>query len=196
MTVLAVLRHGMTAWSEEGRLQGRADPPLSPAGAAALEGRRLPPAFDDAAWHVSPLLRARQTASLLGAVDPAIEPRLIEMDYGSYQGRRLDELRAALGSAFAANEARGRDFLPPGGESPRMVWDRLRPWLAELAAQGGRHVAITHKGVIRILLAQAYDWPMLGRPPVRLDWRRLHQFRLDRDGRPAPEAMNIPLVRV
>jgi probable phosphoglycerate mutase len=42
MTRLAVLRHGPTAWNAEGRIQGRADIPLSAAGAAALRGLTLP----------------------------------------------------------------------------------------------------------------------------------------------------------
>ncbi len=195
MTLLALLRHGRTAWNAAGRLQGREDIALSPEGRAELTGRHLPAALADARWHVSPLRRARETAALLGGSDDAIEPALIEMDFGAYEGRRLADLRAELGADLARNEARGLDFLPPGGESPRMVQTRLRPWLATIAAEGGRHVAICHKAVIRAMLSLAYDWPMLDKPPVKLDWTCLHLFILDADGRPRPQQMNLPLER-
>ena len=48
--------------------------------------------------------------------------------------KHLADLRAELGPAMAENEARGLDFRPPGGESPREVQARLKPFLADLAA--------------------------------------------------------------
>ena len=192
MIALGVLRHGTTAWNEEGRLQGRADAPLSATGEAALQGRRLPAAFARAHIYCSPLGRARRTASLLGIADPIIEPRLIEMDWGAYEGRTLDELRRA-GALSAANEGRGLDFCPPGGESPRAMQARLRAWLMEVAARGEPAVAITHKGVIRVLLTLAYGWDMTGRQPLKLDWRCLHTFHLQPDGSVRPGPCNIGL---
>jgi probable phosphoglycerate mutase len=50
------------------------------------------------------------------------------------------------------NEAAGLDFRPPGGESPRDVQERLKPYLASLA---GPTIAVTHKGVLRALYALA-----------------------------------------
>lgn len=194
MTLLAFLRHGRTQWNLERRFQGRTDIPLSDDGRKALAGLRLPAELADARCHVSPLARARETAELLGLA-ATVEPRLIEMSFGRYEGRTGDELRADPDEGMAANEARGLDFRPPGGESPREVQARLAPWLAELAEAGGRHVAVSHKAVIRAALALAYDWPMLGRAPVRLDWGRLHLFRVGPDGRLAPERMNVELAR-
>jgi broad specificity phosphatase PhoE len=192
MTLLAFLRHGRTAWNAERRFQGRTDIPLSEAGRKALAGLRLPAELAEARCHVSPLVRARETAELLG-LQLAVEPRLIEMSFGRYEGRTRDELRADIEEDMAANEARGLDFRPPGGESPREVQARLAAWFAELAEEGGRHVAVTHKAVIRAALALAYDWPMLGRAPERLDWSRLHLFRVGAGGQLRPERMNVPL---
>lgn len=194
MTRIAFLRHGKTAWNAEGRLTGRADIPLSPEGRSTIAKRRLPDDFRAAAWHISPLRRARETAELLGSPGGETEPRLVEMDFGSYEGRRLEELRESLGAEMRENEDRGLDFQPPGGESPRAVQQRLRPFLSDVAAQGGLHVAVCHKSIIRCVLALAFDWPMLGRPPARLKWDCLHLFRLERDGRPLAEELNIPLL--
>lgn len=193
MIRLVLLRHGATDWNAEHRLQGRADIPLSAAGLAQLRGRRLPEAFRGRRWLTSPLGRAVATAGALG-IAATVEPTLIEMDWGDYEGRTPAELRTLHGTAFAENEARGLDLQPPDGESPRAVQTRLQPWLQRLAASGEDAGAVTHKGVIRALLALACDWPMLGKPPVKLDWQCLHDFRITDDGRPELLAPNIPLA--
>lgn len=186
--LLGLLRHGATAWNGEGRLQGRRDEPLTTESLAWLQARRLPPHPAFAEVAVSPLSRARQTAEALGLA-ARVEPALVEMDWGAYEGHTVAELRAAHGDAFAANEARGLDLQPPGGESPRAVQARLLPWLAALERPT---LAVSHKGVIRALLAMAHDWPMLGRAPAKLDWRCLH-LMLVVDGRPRPWCYNRPL---
>lgn len=192
MIRLALLRHGATEWNVAGRLQGRTDIPLSATGQEQLADRSLPQAYGSRVWFCSPLQRARQTAEALG-LQPVIEPALIEMDWGDYEGHTIAELQAMHGLAFAANEDRGLDLQPPGGESPRQVQARLRPWLQNLAAAGQDAGAVTHKGVIRAILALAFEWPMLGKPPVKLDWRCLQEFRITDVGRPELLAANIPL---
>ena len=191
MTEIAFLRHGPTAWSVIGRLQGRADLPLSPEGRADLEGKRLPPPFDTCPCLTSPLARARETAALLGRTEAVVEPAVIEMDWGGYEGRTVEELRADHPLNFAANEARGLDLTPPGGESPRMVQARLSRWLDGL--RDDRLLVVSHKGVIRALAAMATDWPMQGKAPVRFDWRCLQVFRWQ-DGQLALAQVNLPLV--
>ena len=194
MSRLALVRHGPTAWTEEGRLQGRADPPLSPRGRAAVAGWRPPAELSGADWVSSPLLRARETARLLGVERIAIEPRLAEMSWGRWEGRRLAELRAELGARLAENEALGLDFRPDGGESPRDVQARLAPWLADVAARDRPLVAVTHKGVIRAILALATGWDMTAKPPTRLAWDRAHLFTVGDGGVPKLERPNVPFI--
>lgn len=191
MTRLAMLRHGRTAWNEDGRLQGRTDIALSAAGRAALEGRAIPAPYRTWPVWCSPLQRARETAEILG-LSPLVEPLLTELDFGAWEGRTLADLRAAIPTAMAANEARGLDMQPPGGESPRQVQQRLAPLLARLA-EGPDTLAIAHKGVIRAIFALAHDWDYQGKPPVRLDWSCLHIFALGPGGTVRPDRMNLPL---
>lgn len=165
---LIVLRHGATAWNRERRIQGRADLPLSAEGRAAVAAWSLPDNWRSLPCFVSPLLRARETAAVAGFAEPVVLPELIEMDWGDFEGQTLRDLRAEHGTAMAANEALGLDFRPPGGESPRDVIERLRPWLARLAGRPGAAVVITHKGVRRALLVLATGWDMRGPPPVKL----------------------------
>ena len=191
---LIVLRHGPTAWNEAGRLQGRSDQPLSPAGRETVSAWQLDPALHDYRWITSPLRRARKTAALLGHPQAEVESGLIEMDWGAWEGETLADLRARLGSDMAAAEAKGLDFRPPEGESPRDVQARLIPLMATLAAEGEACVAVCHKGVIRALYALASGWNMTGKPPEKLLPSRAHSFTLDPQGQPSVSQLNIPLA--
>ncbi len=195
MTLLAVIRHGPTPWNRERRLQGQRDIPLDAEGVAAVAGWTLPPAFSAFDWVASPLARARRTAAVLagGAVPSA--PALIEMDWGAWEGRRLAELRAELGPAMAANEARGLDFRPPGGESPLMVQRRLAPWLADMARHGRPTVAVAHRGVLRALYAVAAGWDMRERPPRALSSPAAHLFEVAAGGRPRLRSLDVQAFR-
>jgi broad specificity phosphatase PhoE len=194
MPRLAVIRHAPTAWSAARRLQGRADVPLSEAGRAAAQRFHLPPPVDSFARVSSPLLRCRETASLLRPPAPfAIEPALIEMDFGAWEGRTLAEIREADAADAVEREGRGLDFRAPGGESPREVQARLTPWLEGLARAGVDTLAVAHKAVIRALYALASGWPMLGGPPQRLRVDRLQLFAVGPDGHLSIEAVDMPL---
>jgi broad specificity phosphatase PhoE len=198
-TRLALLRHGPTAWSRDKRIQGLSDQPLDGEGRAEVSRWRLPPEFIAAAWVTSPLRRCRETALLLAGSHRrrdaiAVEPRLIEMDHGQWEGERLADLRGRLGPDMAVREARGLDYRAPGGESPREVQARLQPWLAEIGAAGGDVLAVTHKGVMRALYAQATGWDMIAKPPVKLRNAALHLFLVAADGSLALERLNLGLL--
>jgi probable phosphoglycerate mutase len=186
VTSLALLRHADTAWSLEGRIQGRADPPLLPG-----SSRRLPESCRGMRVVTSPLKRCVQTAALLGAPDAAREPRIIEMDWGAWQGETLAGLRKTLGQPMLDNEARGLDFRPLNGESPREVGLRVKSWLCEVAAAGLPTLAVTHRGVIRAILAEASGWDMRGKPPAKLDWNAAHLFAVAPDGSPSVLQLNV-----
>ena len=182
MTRVALLRHADTTWSREGRIQGRADPPL-----AENVSVRLPEACQGMRIVTSPLRRCVQTAALLGAPDAPREPRLVEMDWGEWEGETIAALRERLGEEMRENEARGLDFRPPNGESPREVLLRVQTWLREVATPT---LAVTHRGVIRAVLALATGWDMRGKPPFKLDWSAAHLFVLE-NGNPGVERLNV-----
>jgi len=189
----ALLRHAPTAWNADGRLQGLTDTRLSPEGERAARSWRLPAPAD--AWKrvSSPLQRARRTAELLPpSMSVTIDSRLREMSFGLWEGFTVKELRETGGEAFAAAEAAGLDFHPPGGESPRMTMVRLSLWSSTLTEPV---VAVSHKAAIRALLALATGWNMLGRPPHKLDWKCAHFFVAEDGGRVAIERLNVPLTR-
>jgi probable phosphoglycerate mutase len=175
-------------------IQGRRDLPLSERGLSDAATWRLPAEVPaDAEWVSSPLLRALQTASFL-TTRVHSEPALLEMDYGAWEGASLEDLRARYGDAYLENEQRGLDFRPQGGESPREVLARVTPWLAERARRTRPTIAVTHLGVLRVILAAATGWNMVGKPPVKLAPASLHRFALDAVGRPSIVQCNLPLA--
>jgi probable phosphoglycerate mutase len=93
---------------------------------------------------------------------------------------------------MAEKEARGLDFRPPSGESPRDVQERVKPLLGELAAST---IAVTHKGVLRALYAMASAWDMREKPAHRLLANRAHAFTVAAGGTLAIDRLNIPLGR-
>ncbi len=188
----AMLRHAPTVWNASGRLQGLTDTCLSAEGEKAARCWRLPAPAD--AWKrvSSPLQRARRTAELVRPSMPVTtDSRLREMSFGVWEGFSVAALRETGGEAFAAAEAAGLDFHPPGGESPRMTMTRLSTWSATLTEPV---VAVSHKAAIRALLALATGWNMLGRPPHKLDWKCAHFFVAQGGGRVAIERLNVPLA--
>jgi probable phosphoglycerate mutase len=121
------------------------------------------------------------------------EPRLKEMHWGAWEGLRISELRRDLGSVMDENEARGLDFRPLGGESPRELQARLRPWLEETGRAKSPIAAVCHNGVIRAVLSLATGWDMKGKPPVKLRDATLHVFRVAVDGTPQLERANVTM---
>ncbi len=193
MSLIGLIRHGRTAWNEAGRIQGHTDTMLSPRGREEVHQWRLPVRFSTWQCFCSPLRRTHETAELLGATDPSIATALIEMDWGEWEGKTLQDLRAELGDDMILNESLGLDFRPAGGESPRDVRERLEHWIGEvrkLDVLPG--IAICHKGVIRSALSLATGWSMENKPPVKLRDDCVQLFRVVETGLEVEE-LNIPL---
>jgi broad specificity phosphatase PhoE len=191
--IVAFVRHGRTAWNDSGRMQGRADVPLSEEGRTQVRRWRLPASLAAAQFVASPLARARETATLLAAQPVAVDDALIEMDWGEWEGETFEVLKAGQGAAFDVTAGRGLDFRPPGGESSREVQQRIAAWFVRSASQVEPLVAVTHQGVIRSVLALATGWDMVGKPPVRLADDVVHVIEF-RDGIVRGIEWNVPLV--
>lgn len=155
------IRHGETDWNAEARLQGQRDVELNGFGRVQAEevALRLAAVLADpgSVPHVaSPLGRARETMEIMRralGLDPAgyrVEPRLIELTFGRWEGKTWKEVRRAEPAAAAERERGKWGFVPPGGESYADLRERLVPLVAELSAP---IVMVSHGGVARCLLA-------------------------------------------
>lgn len=94
---VVLLRHAQTSWNVEGRFNSTADIGITPfgeeqAGAAATSLARLAPFT----FVRSTARRAQETAAPLAASighEPAVDPRMAEVDFGPFEGRRPAEVR-------------------------------------------------------------------------------------------------------
>ncbi len=160
MSVL-LARHGETAFNAEHRFQGQLDVPLNETGraqAAALAERVAAERSDLAALWASPLVRARETAEIVGArigLEPRLDPRFMELHVGAWQGRLYADVRAADPDGFAAWLDAGWAFRAPGGESIAEQRDRVVAALADVRAGAVPALVVCHGGVMRAALAAA-----------------------------------------
>lgn len=110
------------------------------------------------------------------------------MDWGLWEGRCGVDLLADAGCGYCHIEEWGWDYQPPGGETPKQVWQRIEPWLGTIR---GHALVVSHIGIMRVLLARATGWDFDGPPPFgkvkrdRLYWVDVHDDgRLSHDNRP------------
>lgn len=191
MTPIALIRHGPTDWNAEKRLQGRTDRPLSDDGRSEVGAWRVPDEYRTFEWVASPLSRAQQTAELLALDIARLEPAVIEMDWGDWEGRTRTELDEIYGDEVEKRAALGLDLRPHNGESPRDVRERVAVWARTIASEGRPTGAVCHQGIIRAALSLATGWSMVGKPPAKMDWSSLHLFHAYPDGRFEIAELNI-----
>jgi len=183
---LLLVRHGHTEWSRSGRYQGRSDPPLiSEGGEQARElGLRLK-GLDIESIFTSPLLRARETAELiagmLGIGAPIVDPRLIEIDYGTWEGLTQAEIRLRSPDQLRRWKRTPELASAPGGESLSHIRERLLLFLLDpmwAAHRGGGILIVSHTGPIRVALLEAsrQDLSMFRR--IEVPTASLHRLAL------------------
>ena len=195
MIPIALIRHGPTDWNAEHRLQGRADRPLSDEGRAKVSGWKVPAAYKSYDWVASPLSRAQQTAELLALNILRLEPDIVEMDWGDWEGHTRTELDEIYGDEVSKRAALGLDLRPHNGESPRDVRDRVAAWARAIADSGTPTGAVCHQGIIRAALSLATGWSMVGKPPEKMDWESVHIFHAHADGRFEIAELNVSLLQ-
>jgi probable phosphoglycerate mutase len=195
MTRIALMRHFPTEWNDLHKLQGQTDIPLTDTARQTLHGLAIPPAWDAARIIASPLKRADETARILARGRPvALDPRLVEIAYGAWEGRRGIDLLADPNSGYVHVEDAGWHLRPPGGESPWEVWGRVRPALAEIAADPAPALLIVHRALMRVVLARAWGWDYDCPEPFRIKRGRIYPMTLAPDGAPSAPADPVRLV--
>lgn len=161
-----IIRHGQTETNRKRALQGRSDKPLNETGrrqAEALRGyfEREGITFDEV--YSSPLGRAIETAKIAAGLTSSdgirIDERIIEMDYGPYEGMTLDPPPAEIKRFFS-------DFVnqpePEGMEPLADIVGRMGDFAESIRGRGtdGRNVlisthAIAMKGALEYLTPES-----------------------------------------
>lgn len=207
-TVLWLVRHGHTLVHGTGGVAGRSDVALSDRGRSAIGalGETLGGALAcrpaSPRWFASPLERARETATILraacGARTPlALDARLVELDFGDWEGSTWETVHRDHGAELAAW---GEDWVrgaPPGGETFAAQLARCGAWLdavtrrrsstdtdtdtGEPGDESRDAIVVAHGGSIRALLCR-----LLGHPPetaMRYAIDPARVCRVERDAR-------------
>ncbi len=187
---IGLLRHGITDWNSAGLLQGQTDRPLGPGEAERLGELSLPPEWANAALLSSPLVRARDTARIVSGKKPPTDERLIEMNFGDWEGLAGKDLRADPQSGFRDVEYWGWDFRPPNGETPQEVWNRVSMALDSLTETT---LIVCHMVVIRVVLAKAHGWNFEGHPPFQIKRDRIYGVTVE-DKKLTPDPAPIRLI--
>jgi alpha-ribazole phosphatase len=145
---VALVRHPAVQVAR-GTCYGRLDVPLAPEAAAdiariaaALRG------FGARVW-TSPARRCRDVARALSEA-PVADARLLEMDFGAWEGRAWDDVPRHDLDRWAADPS---GFAPPGGERAADVLARVASFHADLMARGEDCVAVAHGGPLKLLAA-------------------------------------------
>ena len=190
---LALLRHGPTEWNAQGRIQGHTDIPLSDEGIAKMRRLLPPPPFGEARVFVSTSRRARQTAEALGLIDATWDARLMEQNWGDWEGLSRAAILARDGEdAFRrAGSELGGAFRPPGGESTAELHARVGAFLTDVARAERDAIAVAHLGVLRAAYTLATGWDMTTPMPLDLDVSKVLVLNLTPDGTPNLHRLNV-----
>jgi broad specificity phosphatase PhoE len=147
-TDLYLVRHGQTGWALAGKHTGRTDIPLTEEGRRQADVLREPLSkIDFDAVFTSPLLRARDTASLAGFPNAVALDDLAELDYGQYEGKTISEIRqVAPGWTVWTGPCPGGELLQDAAERAQRVIERACQYQ-------GKVLLVSHGHFLRILTA-------------------------------------------
>ena len=150
------IRHGQTDYNVQQRFQSQLDIPLNQTGRLQAKKLRqyllsnqiqLQPIFS------SPLSRATETAEIIAKQhdDVLIEPCLVEISLGAYDGQYESELAEEIGKQeYDAWRASCFTIPSPGGESMRDAKIRIAPLMEKLAAYSEDVTLgiVAHQGIL------------------------------------------------
>ncbi|MEG0372179.1 MAG: histidine phosphatase family protein [Clostridium sp.] len=152
-TTLYLTRHGQTEWNIEKRLQGRGNSPLTQEGIEkAYELRKRLKDIPIDVIYTSPIERALHTAQILKG-DKDVEilscEGLMEMSFGTYEGRKTDEISKECPEWDINLIMEGNTTLAaPEGENLGQVRDRVKEAMDHIIAMHkGKHILVVAHGI-------------------------------------------------
>ena len=152
---LFFMRHGVTEYNKEGRLQGRQDFPLSEEGKKQVTFVKKTLLEGVEKIYCSPLLRAKQSAELLGLSCPIVyDERLVERSFGSYEGKTYQELYE---KGFDLSRAYDdEDYAFYDIETLFSMKKRIVDFLEEIKKEGGEKILLVSHGGLGLCLRQMF----------------------------------------
>ena len=190
VTRLVLVRHGVTPFTEEGRLDGRGgyDPSLSETGRAqaARAAQSVAALLDGAEARVitSSLARAIETGAAVAealGVTPQIDADFDEQNFGDWDGAAIGDLIETHPEELLRFR-HDPEYARPGGENHLQLMERVSAAYDRVIAAGGISVVVCHRKPIMCVMAR-----ILGLTP-RASWKlaaapgSLHAVEVWQDG--------------
>jgi phosphoserine phosphatase len=167
MTRIVLIRHGHVEGIVPERFRGRAEIPLSELGRrqAAATAARIAAGWRFEAVYSSPMGRCLETARAVAARSGAqveTAPSLTDLDYGAWQWKTYDEVRASSPVLFERWFAAPETVRFPGGDSLQDLIARTADAVRMVVEQhaGDTVVMVGHDSVNRAILMQLLDQPL------------------------------------
>jgi probable phosphoglycerate mutase len=167
VTKLLLTRHGHVEGIKPARFRGRAELALTPEGLAQADALalRIARQWKPAAIYTSGLQRCVVTGRKIGEAVGAgavVLGGLMDLDYGAWQMRTHDEIKAEAPEAFRLWHEAPHLMRFPKGESLQDLAARTADALRQVLAQhpDGTVVMVGHDSVNRALLLQLLDQPL------------------------------------
>jgi probable phosphoglycerate mutase len=186
VTKLLLTRHGHVEGIKPARFRGRAELALTSAGLAQAGklAERIARQWKPAAIYTSGLQRCVVTGAKIGAaagVTPSVLDGLMDLDYGAWQMRTHDEVRAEAPEAFRLWHEAPHLVRFPKGESLQDLIARTADALRGVLARhsGQTVVMVGHDSVNRALLLQLLDQPLAAYWKLAQDPCTLNEVDID-----------------
>jgi broad specificity phosphatase PhoE len=148
------VRHAQTEWNSRRLFQGHTDIPLNEAGRKEAENLRLHlRSVSFVRAYASDLSRAQETAEIItkdSGLEVACDLRLREKNYGTWEGKPVEEFQCAPESE--QNE----------GEPWLEVQIRMMAFFQDLVAQDfeGNALVVSHAGALKRLISELLEIPV------------------------------------
>lgn len=169
MTKVMLVRHGLTAWNNIGKMQGTSNVHLSPDG---LHQARLLaahcPFFTASAVYSSPLARAETTALILAnrfSLQVQTVPEFRETNFGDWEGKILRDIAKEDPINFEKFFMQPDELKIPGAETFLETQERAMIALKKILAahkdeKDAQIIIVAHGAINRVILSKILEMPL------------------------------------
>jgi broad specificity phosphatase PhoE len=198
MLKIFLLRHGETAYNaDNNRYCGRTDIPLTGKGIRqAEEVKRQLEGIEFAGVYSSPLQRAFTTACMASGKEAVKDERLIEADFGGWEGKTREEFIAENETLWLNWMNDPATYRAGGtGETGAEIVARVDDFFNSLQRKYsvGNIMVVAHNGINRLYMAHKLGMPLRNYRQLVQQNSSITSFTLDKNGTLTLELLNSRL---
>lgn len=163
MPIIYLLRHAQSVANTKGILAGQ-DDTVALSRLGQKQARTLTTYLQNIKFEKSGAARLNAVFKRLPLYERKpkisfeVEPRIIEMDYGLWSGRKLSSL--SRNSQWKGVQSKPSAFTFPKGESFKQMRKRVEEVIEDLTEGKGPFLLVTHGDIIKMFIATTLDLPI------------------------------------